>query len=74
MNKKTTLYLGEEEATLLKLTSAQEGISQGVILTRALRSYFRSRARKSKSIGAGHGRRDLSEKVDALLHGLGTNR
>ncbi len=72
MARKTTLYLGDEEFALLKQASEQEGVSQGAILTRALKSYFRSRARKGKSIGAGRsGRGDLSERAEELLNGLG---
>jgi hypothetical protein len=72
MPKKTTLYLGEEEFALLKQASEQEGVSQGAILTRALRSYFRGRVRRARSVGAGRsGRRDLSERAEELLRGLG---
>ena len=74
MAKKTTLYLGDEELALLKQASAQEGVSQGAIITRALRSYFRGRSRKSRSIGTGRSRRgDLSERAEELLEGLGEN-
>lgn len=72
MARKTTLYLGDEETTLLKQASEQEGVSQGAIITRALRSYFRARTRKARSIGAGRsGRGDLSEQSEQLLAGLG---
>ena len=60
--KKTTAYLGEHETALLKQASELEGVSQGAIITRALRTYFRARARKARSVGSGRsGRRDLSE-------------
>ncbi|MFN0063753.1 MAG: hypothetical protein ACKVPX_14705 [Myxococcaceae bacterium] len=72
MARKTTLYLGDDESTLLKQASEQEGLSQGVIITRALRSYFQSRSRKALSVGLGRsGRRNLSERAEALLKGLG---
>ncbi len=72
MAKKTTLYLGDEEFALLKQASEQEGISQGALITRALKSYFRGRIRKARSVGAGRsGRRDLSERAEELLAGMG---
>jgi hypothetical protein len=72
MAKKTTLYLGDEEFALLKQASEQEGVSQGAIITSALKSYFRGRLRKARSIGAGRSRRgDLSERAEELLAGLG---
>ena len=75
MTRKTTLYLGEEELALLKQASQQEGVSQGAILTRALKSYFRSRSRRAKSIGAGRsGRGDLSERAEELLEDMGEAR
>lgn len=75
MAKKTTLYLDDEEAIRLRQVSAQEGISQGAIITRALRSYFRARLRKARSIGAGRsGRGDLSERSEELLDGMGKRR
>jgi len=71
MARRTTLYLGDEEAALLKQASEQEGVSQGAIVTRALRSYFRARSRKPRSVGAGRsGRGDLSEQAENLLAGL----
>lgn len=75
MAKKTTLYLGDEEFALLKQASKQEGISQGAIITRALKSYFRGRVRRARSVGAGKsGRGDLSEKSEEILAGLGEER
>ena len=72
MAKKTTLYLGDEEFALLKQASEQEGISQGALITRALRSYFRSRVRRARSVGKGRsGRPDLSERAEELLEGFG---
>ena len=71
MARKTTLYLGDEETALLKQASEQEGVSQGAIITRALRSYFRARSKKARSVGAGRsGRGDLSEQAENLLEGL----
>ena len=75
MPKKTTLYLGDEESALLKQASEQEGVSQGAIITRALRSYFRGRSKKARSVGAGRsGRKDLSERAEDLLNGMGEDR
>jgi hypothetical protein len=72
MAKKTTLYIEDQELALLKQVSEQEGVAQGAIISRALRSYFRSRLKKAKSIGMGRsGRRDLSENTEALLDGFG---
>lgn len=75
MPKKTTLYLGDEEVAQLQQAAEQEGTSQGAIITRALRSYFRARSRKARSIGMGRsGRGDLSLKGDALLKGFGEKK
>ena len=72
MAKKTTLYLGDEEFVLLKQASEQEGVSQGAIITRALKSYFRGRIRRARSVGAGRsGRKDLSERAEELLAEMG---
>jgi len=76
MARKTTLYLGDEETALLKQASEQEAVSQGAIVTRALRNYFRRRSRKkARSVGAGRsGRGDLSEQAENLLEGLPSGR
>lgn len=75
MPRKTTLYLAEEDAERLRQTSEQEGVSQGAIISRALRSYFRARLRKARSVGAGRsGRGDLSERAEELLDGFGRRR
>jgi len=72
MAKKTTLYVGDEELAFLKQASKQEGVSQGAIVTRALKSYFRARVRRARSVGAGRsGRGDLSQRAEELLAGLG---
>src|SRR5690349_6669751 len=68
MPKKTTLYLDEKELALLKQVSEQEGVAQGAIINKALKSYFRARLKTAKSVGMGRsGRRSLSENTDALL-------
>jgi hypothetical protein len=75
MARKTTLYLGDHETALLKQASQQEGVSQGAIITRALRTYFRTRIRKARSVGSGRsGRRDLAERAEHLLEGLGEKK
>ena len=72
MAKKTTLYIEDQELVLLRQVSEQEGVAQGAIISRALRSYFRARLKKAKSIGMGRsGRRNLSENTDVLLDGFG---
>jgi hypothetical protein len=72
MAKKTTLYIDDQQLALLKQMSEQEGVAQGAIISRALRSYFRARLKKAKSVGMGRsGRRSLSEKADTLLKGFG---
>lgn len=74
MAKKTTLYLDEAEAERLRQVAEQDGISQGAIISRALRSYFRSRTRKATSVGKGRsGRSDLSEQASELLDGFGVD-
>ena len=71
MPKKATFYVGDEELSLLRKLSKQERISQGAIVTRALRHYVRARAFEAPSIGAGRsGRTDLSKRSEYLLRGL----
>lgn len=68
MARKTTLHLGEDEARRLRQASEHAGVSQGEIITRALRSYFKAKTRTARSIGAGRsGRGDLSERAEELL-------
>ena len=75
MPRKTTLYIADAEAERLRQASEQEGVSQGAIISRALRSYFRARLKRARSVGAGRsGMGDLSERAEDLLEGFGRRR
>ncbi len=75
--QKTTVYLDTEEYRRLKLLAAVEGRPPAALIREAVSEYAARRVprRKAKSVGAGRsGRRDLSERAEELLTGLGRPR
>jgi predicted DNA-binding protein len=73
--RKTSVYLGEEQAERLARLARQEGRSQAEILREAVASYQPKRAEDRNFALAGSGRGDGSSIADvpeeALLDGFG---
>jgi len=71
---KTTLYLPEADYRRLKALARREGRAAAELVREAVSEYAsRHGARRlPQSLGAGRsGRRDVSEKADRLLEGMG---
>ena len=66
---KTTVYLEDETALLLRQVAAAQKRSQAEIVRAAVRQYARRAVRpKPPGLGAYHsGRTDVSERAEALL-------
>ena len=75
--QKTTVYLDAGDYRRLKMLAAEEGRPPAALIREAVSEYAARRLplRKPKSVGAGRsGRRDLSERAEELLTGLGRPR
>ena len=75
--QKTTVYLDAGDYRRLKMLAAEEGRPPAALIREAVSEYAARRLprRKPKSVGAGRsGRRDLSERAEELLNGLGRAR
>ncbi|MGH8603226.1 MAG: ribbon-helix-helix protein, CopG family [Gammaproteobacteria bacterium] len=73
---KTTLYLPEAEYRLLKALARQEHRPAAALVREAIIEYTErhGKRRPLQSLGAGRsGRRELSEKAEELLTGLGSD-
>ena len=71
---KTTLYLPEADYRRLKALALREGRPAAELVREAVSEYASRRGarRLPRSLGAGRsGRRDVSEKADLLLKGMG---
>ena len=73
---RTTVYLDEGDYQRLKAMARQEGRKTAELVREAVAEYARARsARKPRSLGIGRsGRRDLGERAETLLEGLGRSR
>jgi hypothetical protein len=72
--EKTTVYLDPADHRRLKALARQEGRSTAELIREAVAEYARRRAGglRPASLGAGRsGRRDLSERAEELLEGMG---
>ena len=75
--QKTTVYLDAGEYRRLKLLAAEDGRAPAALIREAVSEYAARRLprRRARSIGAGRsGRKDLSERAEQLLAGLGRPR
>lgn len=75
---KTTVYLDAEEYRRLKAIARAEGRPPAALVRQAVAEFaarYGSRQRPPRSLGAGRsGRRDLSERAEELLEGIGKPR
>lgn len=74
---KTTVYLAEADYRRLQDLARLEGRPAAELVREAVAEYARRRAPRirPKSLGAGRGgRRDLSERAEDLLSGMGKRR
>lgn len=72
--QKTTVYLEPEDYLRLKRIARQRGEAPAALIREAVAEYGRRHEglRMPRSLGAGRsGRRDLSERAEELLTGLG---
>lgn len=75
--EKTTVYLDREDYRRLKILAAEDGRPPAALIREAVSEYAARRLprRKARSVGAGRsGRKDLSERAEELLAGLGRTR
>jgi hypothetical protein len=75
--KKTTVYLDAEEYRALKLIAQRAGRTPAALVREAVAEYTvkHARPRRAKSVGAFTGRRrDLGERAEELLAGMGRQR
>jgi hypothetical protein len=71
---KTTLYLEDDLYETLKRLADSAGETQASIIREALRSFVSGkRPRRPRSIGLGRGGKDLSERVEEALAGMGND-
>jgi hypothetical protein len=74
---KTTIYLDDAEYRRLKSIARARGRAPAALVRDAIREYTarHAKGRKLRSLGAGHsGRRDLGERAEELLEGMGRRR
>jgi hypothetical protein len=72
-SRKTTVYLEAEDYERLKAVARRQGRAPAELIREAVREYAKRHggSRRPRSIGAGRsGRRNLSERAEALLAGL----
>lgn len=72
---RTTVYLDAADYRRLKALARAQGRSAAELVREAVAEYTARRAgvARPRSLGAGHsGRRDLSERAEELLGGIGT--
>ncbi len=75
--QKTTVYLDETEYRRLKALARTRGCTPAFLLREAVAEYTARHAPRKlpRSLGAFRsGRRDLSERAEALLRGMGRGR
>ena len=75
--KKTTIYMNEDAYRRLKQIARQQRRAPAAMVREAVAEYTarHSPRRKPRSIGAfKSGRRDLGQRAEALLAGLGEDR
>jgi predicted transcriptional regulator len=75
--QKTTVYLGADDYRRLKLIAAEEGRPPAALIREAVSEYAARHLprRKARSIGMGRsGRKDLSERAEELLSGIGRTK
>ncbi len=71
---KTTVYLGASDYRRLRALAREEGRAAAALVREAVTEYVARRGRSAhpRSLGAFHsGRKDLGERSEALLKGLG---
>ena len=74
---KTTLYLESEDYRRLKRVAFRRRVAPAVLVREAIAEYVarHDTVRVARSVGAARsGRRDLGERAEDLLAGLGTSR
>jgi hypothetical protein len=74
---KTTLYLDPDDYLRLKAIARRQGRKTAAVVREAVAEYARRHATrvKPRSLGSGRsGRRDLSERAETLLAGMGRAR
>jgi predicted transcriptional regulator len=72
--KKTTVYLDPADLRRLKTLAREQDRSTAELIREAVAEYARryGRARRPRSLGAGHSRHgELSERAEELLRGMG---
>ena len=77
MATKTTVYLDPDSYRRLKAMAAQSGRSAAELVREAVAIYTArgQSGTRRRSIGAGHsGRRDLGERAERYLKGMGERR
>ena len=75
--QKTTVYLDPTDYRTIKRIAAKDGRPPAELVREAVAEYAarRVKRRAPKSVGAfSSGRRDLSERAEALLKGIGRSR
>ena len=75
--QKTTVYLDADQYRALKRIAQRAGRAPAELVREAVAEYAarHARPRRAKSIGAfASGRRDLSERAEKLLAGMGRSR
>lgn len=74
---KTTVYLDEADYRRLKAIAREMGRTPAELVRAAVAEYAtrHERKRRPRTIGLGHsGRRDLSERAEELLAGMGRQK
>lgn len=72
---KTTLYLDDALYARLQREADARGTTQARVVREALSAYVVRAKRKPKSVGLGRsGRKDLSERAEEYLDGMGRRR
>jgi hypothetical protein len=74
---KTTVYLDSDDYLRLKAIARQQGRKTAALVREAVADYARRHGghKKPRSLGAGRsGRRDLSERAEELLEGMGRSK
>lgn len=75
--KRTTVYLDEADYRRLKALARAEGRTAAELVREAVSEFTRRRAGpgRPRSLGAGRsGRKDLSERAEELLDGMGREK
>jgi predicted transcriptional regulator len=72
---KTTVYLNQEDYQRLKTIARRAGRAPAELVREAVAEYVRRKQpARARSVGAGRsGRKNLSERAEALLAGMGRN-